>query len=202
MTKTKTADGDQPVDRKLVAVGDGSCGKTCLLISYCSEEFPTSYVPTVFETYSSIVQWCQQRVRLSLWDTAGEEDYDRLRPLSYSQASAVLVCFALDNRDSFVNVEFKWEPEIRHYLPKVPIVLVGNKLDLRDSHVAPEVRPRNYKPPVSTREGRSLAERIRASAYVECSALTRQGIPEVFDAAIKASLQSVGRRLENFSPAK
>ncbi|XP_042142718.1 ras-like GTP-binding protein Rho1 isoform X1 [Ixodes scapularis] len=191
MTKTKMADGDQPVDRKLVAVGDGSCGKTCLLISYCSEEFPTSYVPTVFETYSSIVQWCQQRVRLSLWDTAGEEDYDRLRPLSYSQASAVLVCFALDNRDSFVNVEFKWEPEIRHYLPKVPIVLVGNKLDLRESHMVPEVRPRNYKPPVSTREGRSLAERIRASAYVECSALTRQNIPEVFDAAIKASLQSV-----------
>ncbi|XP_042142719.1 rho-related GTP-binding protein RhoA-B isoform X2 [Ixodes scapularis] len=167
MTKTKMADGDQPVDRKLVAVGDGSCGKTCLLISYCSEEFPTSYVPTVFETYSSIVQWCQQR------------------------ASAVLVCFALDNRDSFVNVEFKWEPEIRHYLPKVPIVLVGNKLDLRESHMVPEVRPRNYKPPVSTREGRSLAERIRASAYVECSALTRQNIPEVFDAAIKASLQSV-----------
>lgn len=68
------------------------------------------------------------QVFLSLYDTAGEEDYDRLRPLSYTLANVVLMCFTIDNRDSFTNVQYKWEPEIRHYLGGVPIVLVGNKM--------------------------------------------------------------------------
>ncbi|KAH7974569.1 hypothetical protein HPB49_017008 [Dermacentor silvarum] len=171
--------GKDSVDRKLVVVGDGNCGKTCLLVTYCSDSFPDVYVPTVFETYSTFVECNQQRVRLSLWDTAGEEDYDRLRPLSYGQANVVLMCFTLDNPDSLSNVEYKWEPEIRHYLPK----------DVRDDYRPPLVLPRNYKPPVTAAEGRAVASRIRAAAYVECSALKRIGVKEVFDAAIKASLQ-------------
>lgn len=178
-----------PIDRKLVVVGDGNCGKTCLLVTYCSDSFPDVYVPTVFETYSKFVESNHQRVRLSLWDTAGEEDYDRLRPLSYGQANVVLMCFTIDNPDSLTNVEFKWEPEIRHYLPKVPIVLVGNKKDIRDDYRPPLVLPRNYKPPVTSSEARAVASRIRAAAYVECSALKKIGVREVFDAAIKASLQ-------------
>lgn len=187
--------GKDSVDRKLVVVGDGNCGKTCLLVTYCSDSFPDVYVPTVFETYSTFVECNQQRVRLSLWDTAGEEDYDRLRPLSYGQANVVVMCFTLDNPDSLSNVEYKWEPEIRHYLPKVPIVLVGNKRDVRDDYRPPLVLPRNYKPPVTAAEGRAVASRIRAAAYVECSALKRIGVKEVFDAAIKASLQQqTGRK--------
>lgn len=181
--------GKETIERKLVVVGDGNCGKTCLLVTYCSESFPRVYVPTVFETYSTFVESSQYRVRLSLWDTAGEEDYDRLRPLSYSQANVVLMCFTVDNRDSLSNVLYKWEPEIRHYLPKVPIVLVGNKKDIRDDYSPPEVLPHNYKPPVTTSEGKAVASTIKAAAYVECSALRMTGVMEVFDAAIKASLQ-------------
>lgn len=179
----------EAIDRKLVVVGDGYCGKTCLLVTYCSDSFPDVYVPTVFETYTTFVEFNQQRVRLSLWDTAGEEDYDRLRPLSYGQANVVVMCFALDNQDSLTNVESRWQPEIRHFLPKVPIVLVGNKKDIRDDYRPPPVLPRNYKPPVKTSEGRAVANRIRAAAYIECSALKLTGVREVFDAAIKASLQ-------------
>ncbi|KAL1484906.1 hypothetical protein MTO96_032300 [Rhipicephalus appendiculatus] len=153
------------IDRKLVVVGDGNCGKTCLLVTYCSDSFPDVYVPTVFETYSTFVECNQQR------------------------ANVVVMCFTLDNPDSLSNVEYKWEPEIRHYLPKVPIVLVGNKRDIRDDYRPPLVLPRNYKPPVTSSEGRAVASRIRAAAYVECSALKRIGVKEVFDAAIKASLQ-------------
>lgn len=174
---------------KLVVVGDGNCGKTCLLISFTAKEFPSVYVPTVFETYTAVVEVDGRRVNLSLWDTAGEEDYDRLRPLSYSSANVVLICFTIDNRDSLLNVEYKWEPEIRHYLPDMPIILVGNKKDLRDSYAAPKPLFRNYKPPVSTEEGKDMAQRLRAVTYLECSAKTRQGVPEVFDAALKAATQ-------------
>ncbi|XP_077547195.1 ras-like GTP-binding protein Rho1 [Haemaphysalis longicornis] len=187
--------GKKTVARKLVVVGDGNCGKTCLLVTYCCDCFPCDYVPTVFETYSKFVESSEYRVQLSLWDTAGQEGYDRLRPLSYSQTDVVLLCFTLDDSDSLGSVECKWEPEIRHYLPRVPIVLVGNKKDIRDDHRPPEVLPRNYKPPVTTSEGKAVASSIRAAAYVECSALTMTGVREVFDAAIKASLQPQPHRL-------
>ena len=70
---------DAQVRRKLVIVGDGECGKTCLLIVFSRDEFPEVYVPTVFETYVASIDVDNRQVELALWDTAGQEDYDRLR---------------------------------------------------------------------------------------------------------------------------
>ena len=71
------------------------------------------------------------KVELALWDTAGQEDYDRLRPLSYPDTDVILICFSIDSPDSLQNVVEKWTPEVRHFCPKVPVILVGNKRDLR-----------------------------------------------------------------------
>ena len=65
--------------RKLVVVGDGECGKTCLLIVFIKDDFPERYIPTVFETYVNDIVVENHVVELALWDTAGQEDYDRLR---------------------------------------------------------------------------------------------------------------------------
>lgn len=65
------------------------------------------------------------QVSLGLWDTAGQEDYDRLRPLSYPQTDVFLICFSIASPSSFENVTSKWYPEIKHHCPDAPIILVG-----------------------------------------------------------------------------
>ena len=79
---------------KILIVGDGAVGKTCLLWAYAKNEFPTDYVPTVFDNYSVKVPIGTETYHLGLFDTAGQEDYDDLRPLSYPQTDIFLVCYS------------------------------------------------------------------------------------------------------------
>ncbi|XP_057979704.1 rac-like GTP-binding protein RAC2 isoform X1 [Malania oleifera] len=173
---------------KCVTIGDGAVGKTCLLISYTSNTFPTEYVPTVFDNFSANVVVDGQTVNLGLWDTAGQEDYNRLRPLSYRGADVFILAFSLISRASFENVcKKKWVPELRHYAPSVPVVLVGTKLDLREDRQYVMDYPGART--ISTEQGEELKKQVGALAYIECSAKTQQNLKAVFDTAIKVVLQ-------------
>uniref|UniRef100_A0A8B9ICP2 Ras homolog family member D n=1 Tax=Anser brachyrhynchus TaxID=132585 RepID=A0A8B9ICP2_9AVES len=105
------------------------------------------YVPTVFEKYTASFQVDGKPAKIHLWDTAGQEDYDRLRPLSYSDANVVLMCFDVTNRSSYDNILTKWYPEVNHFCKGVPVLLVGCKTDLRqDPEVLRELRQRRQEP--------------------------------------------------------
>ncbi|KAF6132574.1 ras-like protein family member J [Phyllostomus discolor] len=80
---------------KCVVVGDGAVGKTCLLMSYANDAFPEEYVPTVFDHYAVTVTVGGKQHLLGLYDTAGQEDYNQLRPLSYPNTDVFLICFSL-----------------------------------------------------------------------------------------------------------
>lgn len=178
------------VRKKLVIVGDGACGKTCLLIVFSKDQFPEVYVPTVFENYVADIEVDAKQVELALWDTAGQEDYDRLRPLSYPDTDVILMCFSIDSPDSLDNIPEKWTPEVKHFCPNIPIILVGNKKDLRNDEQTRRELIKMKQEPVKYEDGKTMAERIGAYAYIECSAKTKDGVREVFETATRAALQT------------
>jgi len=174
---------------KCVVVGDGTVGKTCMLISYTTDSFPGEYVPTVFDNYSAPMVCDGVPVSLGLWDTAGQEDYDRLRPLSYPQTDVFLICFSVVSPSSFENVTSKWCPEIKHHCPDAPILLIGTKIDLREDKEALQALSDNGHSPIKREQGQKLANKIRAVKYLECSALTQRGLKQVFDESVRAVLR-------------
>lgn len=190
---------------KLTFVGDGYVGKTCLLWSYVYKHFPKDYVPTVFEMHAVKTNYNGEQYSLSLYDTAGQEDWETLRIMAYPDTDVIVLCFSITRADSMENVKTKWIPELLKYSPNTPIILCGTQVDLRTANsfisaTQNENTSVNYSKSqqvsnpnticISTREGEELKSRINAYKYIECSALTRQNINEVFDACIAAYVQS------------
>ncbi|CAE6462370.1 unnamed protein product [Rhizoctonia solani] len=195
----------KPIQRKIVVCGDGGCGKTSLLNVFTRGFFTQVYEPTVFENYVQDVKVDDQMVELSLWDTAGQEDFDRLRSLSYADTHLVMLCFSVDNPISLENVESKWIEEILEVgtialslyfalntlfavaLPRSEDSLTL-KCDLRDDHVVRDRLSRFGSRPVIYEEGLAVARRIRASRYLECSSKYNRGVTEVFNESARVSI--------------
>lgn len=169
--------------RKLVIVGTGGTGKTCLLMVYARNYYPTEYIPTVFENYVTEMHLEKKIVDLALWDTAGQEDYDRLRPLSYPDTDIAVICYSVDDRRSFEQVMSKWAPEVDHFCEGVPKLLVGLKADTRTAAMAASEESAKF---VSAEEGQELAYKIGAYRFIECSAKQRDNVDVVFETAVKA----------------
>ncbi|XP_075430202.1 transforming protein RhoA-like isoform X2 [Ascaphus truei] len=167
--------------KRIVFVGDRKCGKTCLEFVFYWNKFPESdLVPTLFDFYLKDIEVDGTRVKLKLWDPPGPEDYYRLRTSSsYPDADVILMCFSIASPASLGNILEKWTPKMKRFYPNVPIILVGNKKDLRNDE----------QEPVKPEEGRDMANRIGAFGYMECSAKMKDGVREVFEMAARAALQ-------------
>ncbi|RDW61486.1 putative rho3 protein [Coleophoma crateriformis] len=186
--------GNKTTQRKLVLLGDGACGKTSLLNVFTRGYFPTVYEPTVFENYVHDIFVDNVHIELSLWDTAGQEEFDRLRSLSYDDTHAIMLCFSVDSKDSLENVESKWVGEIAENCQGVKLVLVALKCDLREGNDEEAAEgteseaPREKKPMVSYNEGLAVARKINALRYLECSAMRNRGVNEAFTEAARVAL--------------
>jgi cell division control protein 42 len=125
---------------------------------------------------------------LGLFDTAGQEDYDRLRPLSYPQTDVFLVCFSVTSPASFENVREKWFPEVHHHCPGVPCLIVGTQVDLREDTSVKDKLAKQRMAPVKREDGEKMARELGAVKYVECSALTQYKLKDVFDEVFPATI--------------
>jgi len=171
---------------KFVTVGDGAVGKTCLLISFIRKEFCADYVPTVFDNKSEVVEFEGKEYNLGIWDTAGQEEYDRLRPLSYPSTDCFLMCFSIASPPSLDNCRLKWKTELTHYCPDAKILLIGTKQDLRnDPQIIKQLNEDLHTRPVLTSDGENMAKELGCAKYLECSAKQCLGVKEVFYEAIR-----------------
>ncbi|OBT95873.1 Rho GTPase [Pseudogymnoascus verrucosus] len=190
--------GSKTTQRKLVLLGDGASGKTSLLNVFTRGYFPTVYEPTVFENYVHDIFVDNVHIELSLWDTAGQEEFDRLRSLSYDDTHAIMLCFSVESKDSLENIESKWVGEIAENCPGVKLVLVALKCDLRENDDAAEEEPTapaaggGKKECITYQQGLEVARRIGALRYLECSAMRNRGVNEAFTEAARVALSVKG----------
>jgi Ras-related C3 botulinum toxin substrate 1 len=173
---------------KLVVVGDGAVGKTCLVTSYSENRFLTDYIPNQCDNFTAPVEVDNQSINLNVWDTAGQEEYARLRALCYPDTDCFLVCFSVVCESSFDNVLSKWLPEIRQTCPKSNIQLVGTKNDLRDNQEILDLVNNGEIKIITQEQAEDMAKRIGATKYIECSSLTQFGLQAVFEDAIRGVL--------------
>lgn len=163
---------------KLVVVGDSAVGKTTMLYSYSGlGKLPESYtgLPPWEPNYLETAVADGRKVTLELCDSAGQEDYDRLRPLGYANANAFFICFSVASRSSLEHVVSKWVPEVTQHCPKAILYLCATKCDLRGTD----------KEQVTRQEGEELARQIHAQKYFETSGLAYVGLVEAFDCALE-----------------
>ena len=185
---------------KCVVIGDGGVGRTTLLMTYESGICPMDYVPSAFDQ-GEVLTHPGTSIKMSLWDPTGGEDFDRLRPICYPSTDVLLICFSLVSPASYENVYTKWYPEVTHYCPNTPIILVGTKQDLRLHKDTIDMLKQRGLCPITRAEGLNMSKDIKANEYVECSAYTGKGLELVFDEAVRAVMLSSGPLTRSSNPS-
>ncbi|XP_075263466.1 ras-related protein Rac1-like isoform X2 [Convolutriloba macropyga] len=161
---------------KCVIVGSGCTGKTCILDRFLNDKFTDSFIPTVQDVHNTSIIVDGQTIEVHLVDTT---DFERARSLCYPDTQIFLICFSLDRMNTLERVIDYWVPELQHHSPSTSSILVGTKLDLRDSRK------------ISAGEGEKVQKMIpNCIKYMECSAASGEGIKEVFEAAVREALKA------------
>merc|ERR1711981_95221 len=185
---------------KLVAVGDGAVGKTCLLNSFVNDSFPEQYEPTIFENFAfevdkklEIGELEGKKAVAQLWDTAGQEGFERIRILSYENTNCFIVCFSVADMVTFDNVGYKWLEELRQHRPEAKILLVGTKADLRNAGKENGGKKSVRMKEVPPKTIETFVKKRKLDGYVECSAKDdKESVNKVFKKAVQLGLLELG----------
>ncbi|XP_062614307.1 rho-related GTP-binding protein RhoQ-like [Saccostrea cucullata] len=143
-------------DLKCSVVGDARVGKTCLTKAFIGEKGDEKYTPTIFENYYGETFCRGKKAIVSIYDLPGQHDFDQMRRFALKDSNVVIICYDVQKRKSFENVQSVWIPEIRQFLGKtIPIVLVGI------------FSGRNQARSVSKREAIKVTSQMRIHDYFE-----------------------------------
>jgi len=127
----------QPYEFKLILVGDGGTGKTTFVRRHKTGEFERKYLPTMgVEVHTLKFFTTQGEVTFNVWDTAGQEKFGGLRDGYYIQGQCAIIMFDVTARETYKNVP-NWHKDLVRVCENIPIVLCGNKVDVKDRKVKP-----------------------------------------------------------------
>ena len=184
----------------IVTVGDSKTGKSSLLCALKDGKLTNQEVPESFSTFTHKMKVDGRKLELGLWDTSGDPKYEGLRRLSYPNCDVFIVCYSVNSRRSFENVSKVWLPELeKHGSPSAPVVIVATKKDSRPRaslnrngsiglNSGKPVPPERF---VTYDEGLQLANNVHAYAFLECAALSENGVNDVFEQVVRAVLKHV-----------
>ena len=167
------------------------CGKTSIFKAFQTGSCPETHEPTIFDTYAKTIEIdtktrrqstipSKLQVQFLLWDTAGQDEYLSLRQLAYQKVDVILLVFSIVDPETLENIRFKWSPEAKYYCRTATLILVGNKMDLRNE--------RNRGTCVSEKRARRIGQEIGALDFIECSAVTGKNIAKIFETATTNNL--------------
>eukprot|EP01129_Flabellula_baltica_P007468 TRINITY_DN290_c0_g1_i1.p1 TRINITY_DN290_c0_g1~~TRINITY_DN290_c0_g1_i1.p1 ORF type:complete len:221 (+),score=51.68 TRINITY_DN290_c0_g1_i1:1081-1743(+) len=165
-------------------MGDGAVGKTSFLISFSMNAFPTEYVPTTFDNFNAVYPFEGIDIFLGLWDTAGQADFEKLRPISYRGAEVYLLFFSVVNPTSLENIKERWVDEVIHFSPNIPYFLVGTQSDERNNSDTISDLESRGKRVLTHEDGVQAARQIGAKGYFEISAKSKE-YGTLFDEVIR-----------------
>ncbi|KAK3591828.1 hypothetical protein CHS0354_007685 [Potamilus streckersoni] len=175
------------VDKRIVQcaiVGDGMVGKSTMALSFIGQNLPNEYVATVFENYAGRVLVESEQYTVSIFDSAGQHDYEGLRAYTYKDSEVYVICYSVVDRESFQNVREFWVPEAKSFTKRrKPIILVGTQTDLRNKINC------EMDNVVTTEEGNELGKEIGAESFMECSSVLCKGVTEVFENTVLTALK-------------
>ena len=194
--------------RKIVVIGDMFCGKSSLISAYCRDKFSADlYVPTILNSCLADARIFGRRVDLAIVEISGRRDYARLRQCAYHKTDAIILCYATDNSDTLESILTYWLPELQHFAPRAPRILVGTKNDRRDDriHEARQLtdttseeqnvqRQALLEKLVSKARVVEAGEMVKAHASLVCSALYRDRTRDVFEKAAEVALKKSRRK--------
>lgn len=172
-----------------VIIGDSGVGKSSLVVSYTTNDFPKQYIPTAFDNYSVDVSVGTRLVHFDICDTGGKEQFSPLHSLCIPYSDVILLCFSVVNPQSFQNAITYWLSRARRSNAKIPIILVGTQMDLRSDLKTLLLLDQQKLKPVTEKEARTRAQQMHACSYIECSALTEKNLKAVFDTAVLTALE-------------
>jgi len=165
---------------KAIIVGEFAVGKTSLCKRYATGMFKEEYKPTlgvdIFTRKIKIKDFGS--VILSIWDTAGQEKFRKMYPRYYKGAKYAILVYDVTSRETFESLS-SWVEEINKHAGEIPIILVGNKVDLEA-----------YRQ-VSKAEGLELAKKLNLHGFYEASARTGLNVNEIFEAPIKIIIKEI-----------
>ncbi|XP_068212725.1 ras-like GTP-binding protein rhoA [Palaemon carinicauda] len=184
------------INVKVVAVGERRSGKTHLLFTLTEKTPVRNFSEIVYSFKSISVKSADgKQLEIAFFSTDDKEDFDSFSPILYPESDLILACYSIVNPDSFWSIPDRWIPEVRLYLPKVPILLVGCCKEQRtDPKILQKLKERDQEP-ILYEEGCQMAQSIGAVGYLECSPTTADGVPELLEAISKEALRFVEKKM-------